>query len=93
MTNLLASVIVLLGTNTTQIGTFDSALGFGKFDVKQDRYVTNTIAIMEFEGHEKRFTLKSEEGPIIGERRELNPWADTITITNFSSIWFTNSLR
>jgi hypothetical protein len=70
MTNLLAAVIVTIGTNWTPIGTFTpTGQSWNAQTVERGNIVTNTTAILEWKGGRKEMLLESQAGPEIGERK------------------------
>jgi hypothetical protein len=77
MTNILAAIIVTVSTNWTSIGEFIPTKGTPQYDVQEAHLQTNTIAILEWKGEKREFTLESVQGPKIDERRTekcLPPW-------------------
>lgn len=72
MTNTIAAIVVLVATNWTSIGTFTDHTK-QVFDVQQGQRMTNTVAIIEYEGQKYEFTLKSLPGDVVGERRDPCP--------------------
>lgn len=101
MTNIIAAIIITISTNWTSIGTFTPNNSYGTENVLQGRIVTNTTAIMQWRGVEHRYVLQSDEGPVVGERREPKThWWTTnwvipgnIYITNLSDGFPVEALR
>lgn len=71
MTNLVAGIIVvLIQTNWVHTGQF-TALDGSSFRVEEGRIRTNTMLHVQFEGQLREFTLKQEDGSLVGERKIL----------------------
>lgn len=94
----------LLSTNWSRIGSFTDLDG-NKADVEEGRLWTNVCASFFYQNEFYRFIIKSNRGPVIGERRvptfinattnTVNPWqwltnyTPNLVITNLSN--YTNS--
>lgn len=89
MTNIVAAIITLVVTNTTDVGEFTWKDG-SKFDVKQDNWRTNHICLIEWKGDKKEFVIDFTDGPVIGERRVAKNSSPSWNITNCYSL--TNNL-
>lgn len=61
---------VIVSTNSVEIGTLTTTGGAERFRVFDESWITNTVAVLEFENTSHKVILKSERGPRIGERRE-----------------------
>jgi len=68
MTNVVAAIIVTLSTNWHSIGTFTPHVGRPS-EVQEGRIVTNTIAIIHWNGEAKSIVIETAEGPVIAERK------------------------
>ena len=68
MTNIMATIIIVVQTNWASMGTFTDTAG-NVFDVQRGRLVTNTIAVIEFENRKYDCTLKFELGPVVAEKK------------------------
>lgn len=95
MTNIIATIVVFLSTNWTQIGTFHPTSG-GQQTVEQATIATNTAVRFQWEGKPFEFILSSVPGPVVGERKgPLVPMNSQYWLgTNWSSpgcvSWVTN---
>ena len=68
MTNVIAAIIVTLSTNWHSIGTFTPHIGQPS-EVQEGRIVTNTIAIIHWNGEAKSMVIEAADGPVIAERK------------------------
>lgn len=72
----------LLSTNWSRIGSFTDLDG-NKADVEEGRIWTNVCASFFYQNEFYRFIIKSNKGPVIGERRV----ATFINVTNVVNPW------
>lgn len=63
-------IFVILDTNKVEVGTLTTTGGKERWRVVEDWYITNTIAVLEYEHQQRIMLLKVEKGPFIKERRE-----------------------
>lgn len=95
MTNIVASVIITVVTNWSQVGTFEHVDG-NKYKVFEGQRITNVVACIPHKGQEFRMVLERAEGSVVGEKREKIPnvvwpynpafyWTNVVLNTNILS--------
>ena len=96
--SLLVKLVIV--TNWTSIGEFTWAKDGSHFDVQEGTVVTNTVAVIDYDGHYETI-LKSAAGPSVGERRvfksgatpNVQPWnyyfQNAVPIQG-GGVWITN---
>jgi hypothetical protein len=90
MTNILATISLVVVTNWTTIGTYTPVSGYPREDVQQGVIQTNTVLYWAWKGATNCVVLETERGPVVGERRVpsapgFNPFALQGTIiTNWT---------
>jgi len=72
MTNLVAAVLIVVATNSVEVGTL-TKIGGERFTIYMDQWVTNEIAVFEWRGKMDSKVLASYRGPFIGERHVRKP--------------------
>lgn len=68
MNMIIAQIVLTICTNWTQIGTFHPS-GGGSQIVEQAQVTTNTAVRFTHNGESFLITIKSEPGPVVGERK------------------------